>query len=61
MKNKKVPVTFKLILRKGLWRIYDFSAEGVSMVSTYINDYKSTLKKGGLESLNEILAKNSKC
>jgi len=56
MKNKKIPVTFKLILRKDLWRIYDFSAEGVSMVSTYVNDYKSTLKKGGLEKLNKILA-----
>ena len=57
MKNKKVPVTFKLIFRKGLWRIYDFSAEGVSMISTYINDYKSTLKRGGLENLNKVLAK----
>jgi phospholipid transport system substrate-binding protein len=56
MKDKKVPVTFKLILRKGLWRIYDFSAEGVSMVSTYISDYKSTLKKGGLANLNRVLA-----
>jgi phospholipid transport system substrate-binding protein len=56
MKDKKVPVTFKLILRKDLWRIYDFSAEGVSMVSTYINDYKSTLKKGGLANLNKVLA-----
>jgi len=57
MKNKKIPVTFKLIFRKDLWKIYDFSAEGVSMVSTYINDYKSTLKKGGLENLNKVLAK----
>jgi len=56
MKDKKIPVTFKLILRKDLWRIYDFSAEGVSMVSTYINDYKSTLKKGGLANLNKVLA-----
>ncbi|MFT5759162.1 MAG: phospholipid transport system substrate-binding protein [Alteromonadaceae bacterium] len=56
MQNKKIPVTFKLIYRKDLWRIYDFSAEGVSMVSTYINDYKSTLKKGGLANLNKVLA-----
>jgi len=57
MSDKKIPVLYKLILRKDQWRIYDFSAEGVSMTSTYINDYKSTLKRGGLKGLNEILAK----
>ena len=55
MSDKKIPVTYKLIFRKNQWRIYDFSAEGVSMVSTYINDYKSTLKRSGLSGLNEIL------
>jgi len=57
MSDKKIPVLYKLIFRKDQWRIYDFSAEGVSMTSTYINDYKSTLKRGGLKGLNEILIK----
>lgn len=57
MKDKKIPVTYKLILRQGLWRIYDFSAEGLSLISTYSNDYKSTLKRVGLSGLNEILKK----
>ena len=55
MIDKKIPVTYKLVLRKGKWRIYDFSAEGVSMISTYTNDYKSTLKRGGLAGLIKIL------
>jgi phospholipid transport system substrate-binding protein len=54
--NKKVPVIYKLINRKGQWRIYDFSAEGVSLISTYTNDYKSTLKRGGLAALNQVLS-----
>ena len=55
--DKKIPVNYKLILRKGQWRIYDFSAEGISLISTYTNDYKSTLKRGGLAALNAVLKK----
>lgn len=53
--DKKIPVNYKLIKRKDQWRIYDFSAEGVSLISTYTNDYKSTLKRGGLSALNQVL------
>lgn len=55
--DKKIPVNYKLLLRKEQWRIYDFSAEGVSLISTYTNDYKSTLKRGGLAALNVVLRK----
>ncbi|MBL4911032.1 MAG: ABC transporter substrate-binding protein [Alteromonadaceae bacterium] len=55
MSDKNIPVTYKLILRKGLWRIYDFSAEGISMVSTYRSNYKATLKRSGLAGLNKAL------
>ena len=55
MTDKKIPVTYKLIFRQGQWRIYDFSAEGISMVSTYKSDYKASLKKGGLAELNKVL------
>ena len=55
LNDKKIPVNYKLLLRKEQWRIYDFSAEGISLISTYTNDYKSTLKRGGLAGLNELL------
>jgi phospholipid transport system substrate-binding protein len=53
--DKKIPVNYKLLLRNDQWRIYDFSAEGISLISTYTNDFKSTLKRGGLAGLNEVL------
>jgi phospholipid transport system substrate-binding protein len=55
--DKKIPVNYKLLLRNDEWRIYDFSAEGVSLISTYTNDYKTTLKRSGLAGLNEVLKK----
>lgn len=57
LSDKKIPVNYKLLFRKEQWRIYDFSAEGVSLISTYTNDYKSTLKRGGLAALNKVLKK----
>ena len=53
--DKKIPVNYKLLFRKEQWKIYDFSAEGISLISTYTNDYKSTLKSGGLAALNVVL------
>ena len=53
--DKKIPVNYKLLLRNDQWRIYDFSAEGISLISTYTNDFKSTLKRGGLAGLNKVL------
>jgi phospholipid transport system substrate-binding protein len=55
--DKKIPVNYKLLLRNEQWRIYDFSAEGVSLISTYTNDYKATLKRSGLAGLNAVLKK----
>jgi phospholipid transport system substrate-binding protein len=55
--DKKIPVNYKLLLRNDQGRIYDFSAEGVSLISTYTNDYKATLKRSGLAGLNEVLKK----
>ena len=57
LSDKKIPVNYKLLLRNDEWRIYDFSAEGVSLISTYTNDYKATLKRSGLAGLNEVLKK----
>jgi len=57
LSDKKIPVNYKLLLRKEQWRIYDFSAEGISLISTYKNDYKSTLKRSGVAGLNEVLRK----
>ena len=55
LSDKTIPVNYKLILRHNQWRLYDFSAEGISLISTYSTDYKTTLRQGGLAKLNAIL------
>lgn len=55
--NKGVvtPVSYRLFFRNDDWRIYDFVAEGISMIRSFSNDYKATLKKEGLAGLNKAL------
>jgi phospholipid transport system substrate-binding protein len=55
-KENIIPVSYQLYQRNNEWKIYDFVAEGLSMIRTFSNDYKSTLKKGGVTGLNEALA-----
>ncbi len=49
--NKKIPIRYRLIKIKEHWKIYDFVIEGISIVSTYKNNYKRILKKDGLDAL----------
>jgi len=53
--GKKIPVSYRMINRDGQWKIYDFVAEGISLVRNYGNTYKATLKKQGLAGLNKSL------
>jgi len=53
--GKKIPVTYRMIKREEGWKIYDFVAEGISLVRNYGSSYKATLKKEGLAGLNTSL------
>lgn len=53
--GKKIPVSYRMINRGGQWKIYDFIAEGISLVRNYGNTYKATLKRQGLGGLNKTL------
>ncbi len=57
IKGNAIPVQYKLIKRKDAWRIYDVSAEGISMVKTFNKDYKTILRTKGLAYLNTALQK----
>ncbi|AZG74936.1 phospholipid-binding protein MlaC [Shewanella livingstonensis] len=58
-KENIIPVSYQLYQRNNEWKIYDFVAEGLSMIRTFSKDYQSTLKKSGVTGLNEALAAKS--
>tara|TARA_R110001583_G_scaffold49654_1_gene155439 strand:+ start:3493 stop:4068 length:576 start_codon:yes stop_codon:yes gene_type:complete len=55
-KDNIIPVSYQLYQRNDEWKIYDFVAEGLSMIRTFSKDYQSTLKKSGVSGLNVALA-----
>jgi len=59
--SRKTPVEYRLHQTKTGWQVYDIRIEGTSMVRTFYQDFKSTLKNGGypklLKTLEEKIAK----
>lgn len=42
----KIPVSYRLVLKNGEWRVYDVIIEGVSMVSSYRSQFNRILNQG---------------
>ena len=55
--NKKTPVRYRLIKVDNSWKIYDFIPEGISLINSYKNNYRTILKKQGMQGLLENMTK----
>jgi phospholipid transport system substrate-binding protein len=57
--GKKVPVHFHMHLKRGKWKIFDVSVEGVSVVTTYRTSFSSQIRKKGLDEVIATLKKRN--
>lgn len=48
-----VPVSFRVILRDGEWRIFDISVQGISAVTNYRSNFGPIIRREGLDTLIE--------
>lgn len=55
--NKETPVEYRLHQTDTGWQVYDIRIEGVSLVSTFRQDFDSLLQRNGFEGLMESLEK----
>lgn len=53
--GQKINISYKLINNGGAWKVYDFSVEGVSIVSNYHSQFANVLANGGMAQLNDQL------
>jgi phospholipid transport system substrate-binding protein len=53
--QNEVPVDYRLVLRKGQWRVYDVVVEGVSLVKNYRTQFREILVDRTPEDLLVIL------
>ena len=51
MKDKEVPVSYRLLDKNGAWRVYDVRIEKVSLIENYRGQFKDILLKGDAEEL----------
>jgi len=58
--SKEIPITYRVILKNGVWKVYDVVIENVSLVQNYRTQFNDILAKNTPEQLLEILRKKVK-
>ncbi|PIP08758.1 MAG: toluene tolerance protein [Syntrophobacteraceae bacterium CG23_combo_of_CG06-09_8_20_14_all_50_8] len=58
--SKEIPVSYRVILKDGAWKVYDVVVEGVSLIQNYRSQFNDILVKNTNEQLLEILRKKVK-
>lgn len=58
--SKEIPITYRVILKDGLWKVYDVVVENVSLVQNYRTQFHEILSGNPPEHLLEILRKKVK-
>lgn len=55
IRNKDVPVSYRMMTRNGRWMVYDMIIEGVGMVQNYRSQFQAVLQKGDPEELIKLV------
>lgn len=58
--SKEIPISYRVLLKDGAWKIYDIVIENVSLVLNYRTQFNDILAKDTPEQLLEILRKKVK-
>lgn len=58
--SKEIPISYRLLLKDGAWKVYDVVIENVSLVLNYRTQFNDILAKDKPEQLLEILRKKVK-
>ncbi len=58
--SKEIPISYRVILKDGAWKVYDVVIENVSLVLNYRTQFNDILSKNKPEGLLEILRKKVK-
>ena len=59
-KGTGIPIYYRMHLTKKGWKIFDVSVEGISMITTYKNNFATQLKTEGIDALIVSLEEKNK-
>ncbi len=54
-----IPVSYRLVLRKGQWKVYDITVDGVSMVRSFRSQFANEMSQGGMTGLLAAMKKHN--
>lgn len=60
MSSKEIPIFYRMIMKDGIWKVYDVVVENVSLVQNYRSQFNDILAKNSPEQLLVILRKKVK-
>jgi phospholipid transport system substrate-binding protein len=55
--SREIPIFYRVILKRGVWKVYDVVVENVSLVQNYRSQFNSILANNTPEQMLEILRK----
>ncbi len=55
-----IPISYKMHMKDGAWKIFDVSVDGISLVANYRSSFAKEIRKDGLEKLIARLADRNK-
>lgn len=58
--SKSIPISYRMIMKEGIWKVYDVIVENVSLVQNYRTQFNDILAKDTPEQLLETLRKKVK-
>jgi len=51
-----IPISYKMHIKDGVWKVFDVSVDGISLVANYRSSFAKEIRKDGLEKLIARLA-----
>ena len=58
--DENIPLDYSLQKKDGLWKVYDVSIDGLSLVASYRGQFSEEIKNNGLDSLIQKLSDKNK-
>jgi phospholipid transport system substrate-binding protein len=55
-----IPIDYRMYIKDGVWKVYDVSVDGISLVSNYRTSFSKEIRKDGLPKLIDRLAERNK-
>lgn len=57
--SSSIPISYRMHISDGSWKVVDVAIDGVSLVSTYRGEFKSHIRKNGIDNLIAKLAERN--